>query len=206
VTKPDGIIHLHGRSYKTVALRVQEFRDKCPISEGWALITAMVHCDDVRVVFRAAVVHPSGKEIACGFAEEKRSPKGINSTSALENAETSAIGRALAAAGFGGTEYASADELVNALNQQRENEREESEERAGPHPSWRQDWERFTADLKKRGLLLADVSAYCLKRGWGRPSSWTTEERTRFLVDLDGGDAFPELQRRMRKPEEVAGG
>ena len=39
-------------------------------------------------------------------------------SSALENAETSAIGRALAAAGWGGTEFASANEVQNAIHQQ----------------------------------------------------------------------------------------
>jgi hypothetical protein len=36
----------------------------------------------------------------------------------LENCETSAIGRALALAGFGGTEFASANEVQNAIHQQ----------------------------------------------------------------------------------------
>ena len=40
-------------------------------------------------------------------------------TSALENAETSAIGRALAALGLGGTEFASAEEVANAVHQQK---------------------------------------------------------------------------------------
>lgn len=37
---------------------------------------------------------------ATGYAEEKVSDRGVNSTSALENCETSAIGRALANAGY----------------------------------------------------------------------------------------------------------
>ena len=46
----------------------------------------------------------------------------INRTSALENAETSALGRALAAFGLHGTEFASADELINAkMNQNKIN-------------------------------------------------------------------------------------
>jgi AmiR/NasT family two-component response regulator len=40
----------------------------------------------------------------------------VNATSALENAETSAIGRALASLGLGGTEFASADEVARALS------------------------------------------------------------------------------------------
>jgi hypothetical protein len=48
-------------------------------------------------VFRTEVdAHPW----ATGFAEETVSTRGVNSTSALENCETSAIGRALANAGY----------------------------------------------------------------------------------------------------------
>jgi hypothetical protein len=56
--------------------------------------------------------------IATGLAEEKRTSSQINRTSALENCETSAIGRALAAFGLGGSEYASANEVQNAIHQQ----------------------------------------------------------------------------------------
>jgi hypothetical protein len=42
----------------------------------------------------------------------------INTTSALENAETSSIGRALACLSLGGSEYASANEVENAISQQ----------------------------------------------------------------------------------------
>lgn len=51
--------------------------------------------------------------IATGHAEELRSDnaRSVNFTSAVENAETSAIGRALSALGLGGGEFASANEL-----------------------------------------------------------------------------------------------
>ena len=45
------------------------------------------------------------------MAEEIRGQGLVNTTSALENAETSAIGRALASLGLAGGEYASANEL-----------------------------------------------------------------------------------------------
>ena len=56
-----------------------------------------------------------------GTAEEFRNASFINKTSALENCSSSALGRCLAAFGLSGSEYASAEELVNALNNQNTN-------------------------------------------------------------------------------------
>ena len=53
-----------------------------------------------------------------GHAEEYRNANFINKTSALENCSSSSLGRCLAAFGLSGSEYASAEELVNALNNQ----------------------------------------------------------------------------------------
>ncbi len=61
-----------------------------------------------------------GRTLSTGLAEEVRGSTNINKTSALENCETSAIGRALAFFGLGGTEIASADEVANAITQQGE--------------------------------------------------------------------------------------
>jgi hypothetical protein len=55
---------------------------------------------------------------AVGHAEEHRNANFINKTSALENCSSSALGRCIAAFGLSGSEYASAEELVNALNNQ----------------------------------------------------------------------------------------
>ena len=200
MTKPQGIIKLHGRNYKTVALRVQEFRNAHSIEDGWGLCTRLISVDDQRVVFRASVVDPTGKEIAVGFAEERRSPRGINAVSAVENCETSAIGRALAAAGFAGTEYASADELVTALNQQRQLSVKplpappppKCLPRSSHHQSWDQDSKRFLLNLKRRELSYEEVASFCEKQRWGRPSEWSSEDRSRFLDDLDAR-AFTEL-------------
>jgi len=53
-----------------------------------------------------------------GHAHEIRGSSMINSTSYVECAETSAIGRALASAGWGGTEFCSANELEQAMETQ----------------------------------------------------------------------------------------
>jgi len=113
-----GIVNIHGKQYKTVALRVGEFREAYKIDDGWGIETQCYAVDVQTVIMRAIITDPQGRVVATGYAEEERSQRGINSTSALENAETSAIGRALAAAGYAGTEYASADEVAQAVSKQ----------------------------------------------------------------------------------------
>jgi len=112
----DGIVNIHGKEYKTVALRVDEFRKK--YLDKWAIVTKLAYRDENMVVMKAEILNENDRVIATGFAEEDRTKGNINSTSALENCETSAIGRALANLGYGGGEYASADEVANAIAQQ----------------------------------------------------------------------------------------
>lgn len=116
----NGTISIHGREYKTVALRVQEFRESFPLSSGWSLRSEIISLDADKVVMRALVVSPDDKIVATGYAEEYRNASKINATSALENCETSALGRALAACGYGGSEYASANEVQGAIAAQDE--------------------------------------------------------------------------------------
>ncbi len=106
--------------YETVAERVRKFREVHPISDGWALKTEISFPDESTVLAVAQVLNPEGSIVATGTAEERRDSSFINATSALENAETSAIGRCLFAAGFGGGEFCSAEELLQALKQQEE--------------------------------------------------------------------------------------
>jgi hypothetical protein len=111
----DGIVKIHGKEYKTVALRVAEFRAAHP---DYTISTDLVEANDVLVVMKASILDLDNRVIATGYAEEVRSASKINSTSALENAESSAVGRALAFFGLGGTEIASADEVASAISQQ----------------------------------------------------------------------------------------
>ena len=113
----DGIVNIHGKSYETVASRVGKFRAKYP---DWSIQTELVLDDNNRIVMKSVIGNSDGMIVASGYAEEVRGSSNINTTSALENAETSAIGRALSALGMGGTSYASADEVANAIGQQNE--------------------------------------------------------------------------------------
>lgn len=113
--KDTGIVNIHGKEYKTVALRVSEFRKDHP---EWGIDTNIIHISDIDVIIKATVFDENGRLIGSGIAHEVQGSTKINSTSHVENCETSAIGRALASIGLAGTEYASADELVRALEKQ----------------------------------------------------------------------------------------
>jgi len=115
MSKDSGIVKIHGKEYQTVAYRVGKFREKHP---QYALTTEILNRDDECAVMKATIADETGRVLATGHSEEYRHTSTINKTSALENAETSAIGRALAALGLGGTEFASADEVANAIAQQ----------------------------------------------------------------------------------------
>jgi hypothetical protein len=129
-----GTVKIHGKEYKTVALRIQEFREKHP---DFTIQTELVEANDMLVVMKATI-SMGPQVIATGYAEEVRTASKINRTSALENAETSAVGRALAFFGLGGSEIASADEVANAISQQNNQASNEEMERLIAHnEAWR---------------------------------------------------------------------
>jgi hypothetical protein len=118
MNKKYGVVDIHGKQYKTVILRVNEFRENCGTADGWGILSDLLYHDAERVIVKAVIVDPGGRVVGSGLAEEYRNATKINQTSALEVAETSAIGRALASIGLGGEEYASADEVLNAIRGQ----------------------------------------------------------------------------------------
>ena len=113
----NGIVNIKGKEYKTVALRVNEFRESA-IYKGWSIMTEIVKIDDDQCVIKTQIVNPESKIVATGHAQEFRKASQINGTSYVENCETSSIGRALACLGLAGSEFASANEVVNAIHQQ----------------------------------------------------------------------------------------
>jgi hypothetical protein len=129
----NGKVEYDGRTYQTVAYRLAEFRKQFPAGAGWDIATECLQNDAEQVIFKATIKTPDGKAVACGHAHERwNSPNPINQTNAYENAETSAIGRALAAAGFIGSEFASADELAAAIQARQSNQA--SKATAKPQP------------------------------------------------------------------------
>jgi len=82
-------------NYETVESRLAKFWEAYP---NGRIATSVHHYDDNKVVFRAEVYKEStdAHPVATGYAEEIRDASPVNRTSHVENAETSAIGRALA--------------------------------------------------------------------------------------------------------------
>ncbi len=118
-------VNIHGKEYRTVAERINLFYER--YNNKITAITTEVVKDEKNIVQVKATIsakdkieNPTFFVFGNGFAEEDRTKGRINSTSALENCETSAIGRALASIGLGGEEYASANEVENARYQQKQ--------------------------------------------------------------------------------------
>ena len=111
-------VEIHGKQYNTVAERVNALRETDPTL---TIETQLISQDDDKVIMKA-LIFDGDKLLATGYAEEVRGSSNINTTSALENAETSAVGRCLAFFGLAGTEIASADEVESTIKQQHEKE------------------------------------------------------------------------------------
>ena len=108
-------VDIKGKSYTQVSTRINIFRKYFPTASIETLIT---YNDDVRVIIQTKI-SLNDRVIATGYAEEVRGDGNyINQTSAVENCETSSIGRALSNLGLGGSEYASSFEVTSAIAKQ----------------------------------------------------------------------------------------
>jgi hypothetical protein len=85
--------------YETVEVRLEKFIKDYP---DFRIATELEVVEKDRYIVKAYLFKTTSDSLswATGYAEEKITDRGVNSTSALENCETSAIGRALANAGY----------------------------------------------------------------------------------------------------------
>lgn len=195
-----GKMEFRGKKYSTVALRVEMLRRH--YNTDASIRTKIIHRDDKSVVVEARV-YVKGEDgwhfVANGYAEEVRNAGNVNKTSALENCETSAIGRALASLGLGGGEYATADELTGAITQQNQPAQEQPHDDEPPQEDPVERMNRVLEDERvaeavqtiKRGIADGDLESAAgawfgtledeeKKALWLAPSKggiFTTEER-----------------------------
>ena len=85
--------------YEPVEVRLEKFIKDYP---DFRISTELEVCEKDRYIVKAYLFKTTqcSSAFSTGLAEEKVTDRGVNQTSALENCETSAIGRALANAGY----------------------------------------------------------------------------------------------------------
>jgi hypothetical protein len=96
--------------------RLRALREKCSISEGWGIVSELLNYQpgdggNSWCIFKVTVVHPDGRPVGVGHARARVGDGRFHEKSLLEVCETKALGRALAACGLHGKEYASEFEI-----------------------------------------------------------------------------------------------
>ena len=155
-SKNGSMINIHGKEYATVAHRVAVLRRN--LGAKAKIETETVSIDKDTVVCKATI-SVNGVVVATGHAEEKRTASRINQTSALENCESSAVGRALAFCGITNDQIASAEEVSAAIEQQDKKIQSALKDlnavsHAGNFKEWISNNKVFLSDLKANNPLI----------------------------------------------------
>ena len=105
-------VEIHKKKYTTVATRLEIFRKHTGFKYGINTdIVTYGSKPGEKIVIKATISTDQGFVLASGTAEEIIGSGNINKTSALENCESSAWGRALGSLGIHGGEFPSYDEM-----------------------------------------------------------------------------------------------
>jgi len=135
-------IDLKGKDYVPVNERLKAFRANF---KDYSLITKIIELTPDYCTIQAEIIDPNGIVRATGLAQEARAASFVNKTSYVENCETSAWGRALGNFGIGiDSAICTADELLLALNAQKE-----AEENQPKEPAKRAEFEKDATNQKR---------------------------------------------------------
>lgn len=108
-------VPIKDKEYPPVSEKVKAFKKVYPHG---SIITEQLK-DDGNVCEFKVYIKDGETVLSTGHAKEEKTANFINKTSYIENCETSAVGRALSFAGFGGdASIASAEEVANAMSNQ----------------------------------------------------------------------------------------
>ena len=108
-------IDIKGKKYVLVSDRIIFFNQEY---KNGAIKTELVSYENKQITIKAVVIPDSDKpdRFFTGWSQEIEGSTFINKTSALENAETSAVGRALAMMGIGVIDSISSVDEINKAN------------------------------------------------------------------------------------------
>lgn len=150
VNKTHGVTQRGNKKYTEVFIRVEIFRKAFGTDLG--IKTEIILNDGKFVIVKATIENKDGHVIGSGLAEEVRGSSNVNKTSAVENCETSAIGRALASLGLHGGTYASLNEIDGVERKKEALEKLTPEEEKAEKERKNKAWE--TKVLKKFGEII----------------------------------------------------
>lgn len=163
-------VDIKGKKYVMVKEKIKAFRELCPLG---VIETTLLGMENGLAIIKATVRDEDGNLLGTGHACEKEGSSQVNSTSWLENAETSAIGRAIGnATGLGiDDSFGSADEVANAILQQGEN--------APASPAERKVFEDY---CRRLNVSPTEILA---KTGWKKGQKMTKEHHGKALIILN---------------------
>jgi hypothetical protein len=176
-------IDIKGKKYVLVSDRVAYFNETYP--KG-SIITNLVSEPTSEMIIVQAIVRPDSSESMRQFTGYSQAVIGegmVNKTAALENAETSAVGRALGMMGIGVIEsIASADEIHKAsINPEPKKYKLEG-------LATDKQKETIKTNLEKIGVELNDQADY-LQSEWGVNIPLSKEDASSIIDDLFAGQS-----------------
>lgn len=163
---------IKGKKYIPVNERVKAFRMLVP--EG-TIKTNLIQSDDC--IICQAEIFVNGDLRATGYAEEIRGSSNINRTSAVENCETSAVGRALGFMGIGiDNSIASFEEVNNAQMYSEANKLATPTEKAG-----------LIATARSKGIEVEELLKMVGFDRSNQPEGMTAKQYGKAMSILNGG-------------------
>ena len=148
-------VDIKGKAYTTVATRVEIFRKHFGYNYG--IQTELVKFGSKpgeSIVIKATIADKEGFVVGSGTAVEIVGDGFINKTSALENCESSSIGRALSSLSLHGGEYASANEIEIAQDKEKKIEKtNNNQEQKIDWKAWVDQQKELLDKMSKNGLV-----------------------------------------------------